>query len=139
MQQAPQHLSWSGVLSALRGSAGELVLIRDGKVTEPAGTVRNRPAAKGTELCLFAGEKASKRSDLVSQLEALSKSAGRRFATSARARVGDSNLLIDNVADEEIDGVVAVVLRTRRPKLGYNQSQQEGDTSTFRSKRIKQW
>ncbi|HKE36581.1 MAG TPA: hypothetical protein VKB39_04070 [Candidatus Baltobacteraceae bacterium] len=111
--------------------------IRDGKLTEPAGSVRNRPSAKGTELCLFPGELAAARLDLIAQLEGLAKRAGRRFTTSARVRIGDLYLLIDSVADEDIDGATVAVIRTRRPKLGYNQSQQTGDFTTLRSKRIK--
>ncbi len=133
----PQSLSWSALLTALRRSVGESVRIRDGRLTEAAGSVRNRPSAKGTELCLFPGELASTRSDLIEQLEALAKRAGRRFATSARVRIGDSHLLIESVGDEEIDGTTVTVIRTRRPKLGYNQSLQTGDSTTLRSKRIK--
>lgn len=138
-QRASQSLSWPAVLAALRSSAGEFVRIRDGKLTEAAGSVRNRPSAKGTELCLFPGEQGSRRLDLIAQMETLSTRAGRRFATSARVRVGDSFLLVDGVADEDIDGAVVTVIRTRRPKLGYNQSQQTGDSTTLRSKRIKNW
>ena len=94
-----------------------------------------RPAAKGTELCLFSGEKAVTRVDLIAQLEALRKNSGRRFVTSAKARVGDAHLLVDGVSDE---GDVTVIA-TRRPKLGYNQSEMTGDTTTFRNKRIEQW
>lgn len=125
------------MLAALRSCAGESVQIRDGKLTEPAGSVRNRASAKGTELCLFPGQVASKRLDLIAQLEALAKSAGRRFTTSARVRVGDAYLLVEGVADEDIDGATVAMIRTRRPKLGYNQSQQTGDFTTLRSKRIK--
>jgi hypothetical protein len=113
------------------------VHIRDGKLTEPAGSVRMRPSAKGTELCLFPGEVALARLGLVAQLEALAERAGRRFATSARVRIAASNLLVESVADEEIDGDTVTVVRTRRPKLGYNQSLQTGDSTTLRSKRIK--
>jgi len=115
------------------------VHLRDGKLTAPAGSVRSRPAAKGTELCLFPGEKAATRPDLIAQLEALAKRTGRQFATSARASIGESYLLIEGVADEEIDGAVVTVIRTRRPKLGYNQSVQTGDSTTLRTKRIKNW
>jgi len=136
-QRPPKSLSWSAVLAALRITVGEAVHIRDGKLTEPAGSVRNRPSATGTELCLFPAERASSRLDLIAQLEALAKRSGRRFATSARARIGDSHLLVDSVADEDIDGLTVSVIRTRRAKLGYNQSRQVGDSTTLRSKRIK--
>jgi hypothetical protein len=135
--RSSQTLTWPEVLSAVRAATGASVLIRDGKVTQPAGAVRNRPAAKGTELCLFVGEAAVSRASLIEQMEALSKSAGRRFMTSARAKVGDSSLLVERVIDETVDGVVYVLIDTRRPKLGFNQSQQIGATSTLRSKRIK--
>lgn len=138
-QRSPQSLSWSAVLAELRSSAGESVYIRDGKHTAPAGSVRNRPSAKGIELCLFPSELASTRADLIGQLETLAKRTDRRFATSARARIGDSHLLIENVADEVIDGATVTVIKTRRPKLDYNQSLQTGDSTTLRSKRIKSW
>jgi hypothetical protein len=99
--------------------------------------VRNRPAAKGTELCLFPGEGPAARLALISDLEALAKNSGRRFMTSARANVNKSFLLIEDVGDEEIDGETFAVVKTRRPVLGYNQSQQTGSSTTFRSKRIK--
>ncbi len=136
-QRTPQSLTWSALLAALRSSAGESVRIRDGKLTEPAGEVRNRPSAKGTELCLFPAQLPSTRIDLVEHLETLAKRAGRRFATSARVRVGDAYLLVESAGDEELDGVAVTVIRTRRPKLGYNQSLQAGDSTTLRSKRIK--
>jgi len=113
------------------------VRIRDGNSLEPAGSIRNRPSAKGTELCLFPGEKASPRKALIEELETLSQRSGRQFATSAKARINETALLVDSVADEEIDGKLVAVIRTRRPKLGYNQSQQIGATTTLRSKRIK--
>ena len=130
-------LSWTEVLAALRRCTGASVLVRDGRVTEPAAAVRNRAAAKGTELCLFTGDSAIARLDLVEALAGLSKSAGRRFMTSARANISDANLLVDGVADETIDGTLYAVINTRRPKLGFNQSQQVGATTTLRSKRIK--
>ena len=56
---------------------------------------------------------------------------------SARAKIGDSALLVESVADEDADGIATAVVRTRRPKLGFNQSQQTGSSTTLRSKRIK--
>ena len=112
------------------------MLIRDGKLTEPAVALRNRASAKGTELCLFSGESAITRLDLIEQLE-VAKGAGRRFVTSARARVNESNLVVESVADESVDNVLFAVVKTRRPKLGFNQSQQTGAATTLRSKRIK--
>ena len=113
------------------------MLIRDGKFTEPAAAVRNRPSAKGTELSLFPGETPVARLDLIEQLAGLAKGAGRRFMASARAMINKSNLVVEGVADENVDNVVFAVIRTRRPKLGFNPSQQTGATSTLRSKRIK--
>ena len=133
----PKTLSWPEVLAALRDGTGESVLIRDGKVTEPADAVRSRPAAKGTELCLFPGETPAARVDLVRDLEALAKNSGRRFMTSARANINKSYLLIESVGDEEIEGTLFTVIRTRRPVLGFNPSQQTGSRTTLRSKRIK--
>jgi hypothetical protein len=46
-------------------------------------------------------------------------------------------LLVESVADEDTDGIITAVVRTRRPKLGFNQSQQAGSSTTLRSKRIK--
>lgn len=136
-QRSSRSLSWPDVLAALRACAGDEVLIRDGKVTERASTVQNRPSAKGTELCLFPGEKSVKRAELIEQLEILAKGSGRRFMTSARARINGSTLIVESVADENIDGVLFAAIKTRRPTLGFNQSQQKGDTTTFRNKRIK--
>ena len=135
--RSPRDLSWPDLLAALRACTGEHVLIRDGKFTEPAAALRNRASAKGTELCLFSGESAMTRLDLIEQLAVVAKGAGRRFMTSARARVNESNLVVEGVADESIDGVLFAVVRTRRLKLGFNQSQQTGATTTLRSKRIK--
>ena len=135
--RTPKSLSWSDVLAALRASSGESVLIRDGKVTEPAGFVGNRSSAKGTELCLFSGSDSATRLALVQHLETLAKSPGRRFMTSARAKINESHLLVESVGDENLDGVLFTVVSTRRPTLGFNQSQQKGDTTTFRNKRIK--
>lgn len=136
-RNAPKNLTWSEVLAALRRSAGESVLIRDGRITEPAASLGNRNSAKGTELCLFPGERSATRDELIAQLETQEKSAGRRFMTSARAKIGSSHLLIEAVADEDLDGVLVSVVKTRRPTLGFNQSQQTGDRTTFRNKRIK--
>lgn len=113
------------------------MLIRDGNLTEPASSVRVRPAAKGTELCLFSGESAMKRMDLIEQLEIREKAAGRRFMVPARAIVNGSNFVVESLSDEEVDGVLFAVIKTRRRTLGFNQSQQKGDTTTFRNKRIK--
>jgi hypothetical protein len=136
-QRPPQSLSWPDVLAALRVCTGATVLIRDGKVTEPAASVRNRATAKGSEPCLFPGESAMARLDLITQLEMLAKSAGRRFMTTARARISGSQFIVESVADENIGGVLVAVVNTRRPKLGFNQSQQTGAATTLRSKRIK--
>lgn len=135
--RSSQGISWPDVLAALRTCTGESVLIRDGKVTQPAAAVRTRSAAKGTELCLFSGESAVRRLDLIEQLAGMAKGAGRRFMASARARINDSNLIVEGVIDETVDGKLFAVVITRRPKLGYNQSQQTGATTTLRSKRIK--
>lgn len=130
-------LTWPEVLAALRACSGESVLIRDGKVTEPAAVVRSRPAARGTELCLFPGERGATRRDLIGQLETLAEATGRRFAKSARASIAHAYLLVESVGDEaSSDGLFAVV-RTRRPVLDFNQGRQRGDTTAFRSKRIK--
>lgn len=113
------------------------MLIRDGHATQPASSIKNRPSAKGEELCLFPGEQPISRSELIGRLEALSKGARRRFMGSARAFINGSGLIVASVGDEQIDDVVFAVIKTRRPVLGFNQSQQVGATTTLRSKRIK--
>ena len=135
--RSPKSLHWPEVLATLRTADGVNVVIRDGKDTAPAGAVRTRPAAKGTELCLFSGDEPTTRLDLVARLEAFGKGSGRRFMTSAKASINDSALLIESIADETDDKTVVTVIHTRRPTLGYNQSQQSGDSTTLRSKRIK--
>jgi hypothetical protein len=113
------------------------VLIRDGKVTERAAVVRSRPAAKGTELCLFPGEPGATRLELIRQLETLGGATGRRFTKSARASIGNAYLLVESVGDEAHDDGSFAVIRTRRPVLAFNPGQQRGDTTALRSKRIK--
>ena len=113
------------------------MLVRDGRVTEPADAIRPRPAAKGTELCLFSGQKPAARTALIESLGALEKGSGRRFMAAARASVNGSFLLVEGVGDEDVDGTAFAVVRTRRPTLAYNQSQQTGSSTTFRNKRIK--
>jgi hypothetical protein len=133
----PTSLSWPGILAGLRACSGESVLIRDGKETEPASVVRSRPAAKGTELCLFPGERSATRLGLIRQLETLADATGRRFTKAARASIGNSYLLVESVGDETVDDELFAVIRTRRPVLAFNPGQQRGDTSALRSKRIK--
>ena len=136
-KRMPKSLSWSEVLAALQVCSGESVLIRDGKVTVPAGSIGNRASAKGTELCLFPGTASATRLDLAEHLATLAKSPGRRFMTSARAKIHESHLLVESVGDEKVDDVVFTVVKTRRRTLAFNQSQQTGDRTTFRNKRIK--
>lgn len=136
-RSVPNSLTWRDILDALRASTADSVLIRDGRATVPAGSVRNRPSAKGTELCLFPSDTPASRQALIEQLASLSSSAGRRFMAAARAKIGDSALLAESVGDEDVDGTLTAVVRTRRPKLGFNQSQQVGSSTTLRSKRIK--
>jgi hypothetical protein len=133
----PKSLSWRDILDALRACRADSVFIGDGRELAPAGTVRNRRSAKGTELCLFPGDAPVSREALIAQLTSLSSSSGRRFMASARAKIGDSALLVESVADEDDDGSISTVVRTRRPKLAFNQSQQTGSSTTLRSKRIK--
>jgi hypothetical protein len=130
-------LSWPEVLAALRSSTASTTIIRDGRETTPAGDVRTRPAAKGTDICLYSGGTPATRLDLIERLEKFQKGAGRRFMSSARASINDTTLLVESVADETIDGVLVTVIDTRRPTLGFNRSQQVGSTTTLRSKRIK--
>ena len=133
----PKSLTWRDILDDLRASLADSVFIRDGRELVPAGAVGNRPSAKGTDLCLFASDTPASRQALIEQLESLSSSSGRRFMASARAKIGDSALLVESVADEDVHGAMTAVVRTRRPKLGYNPSQQAGSSTTLRTKRIK--
>jgi hypothetical protein len=133
----PKSLSWPDILAALRACTSQSVLVRDGRVTEPADTIRSRPAAKGTELCLFPGQKPAARTALIAGLETLEKGSGRRFMAAARASVNGSFLLVESVGDEDVDGTPFAVVRTRRPALAYNRSEQTGSSTTFRNKRIK--
>ena len=55
----------------------------------------------------------------------------------ARANVNGLTLIVENLTDETIDSVLFAVVKTRRRTLGFNQSEQKGDTTTFRNKRIK--
>lgn len=137
MQHRPSSLHWPQLLGALRTSDARFVRLRDGKTTSPAGDVRSRPAARGTELCLFSGTEPSEREALVRRLEALAKTGGRRFATAVRANIGDAFLLVESVSDEEEGGERFSTIVTRRPTLSYQQSAQTGSTSHLRSKRIK--
>ncbi len=138
---APQNtLTWTQLLAALKASPSDLVLIRDGKTTLPADAVRTKPAAAGTEFCLFSGDADSSRATLVVQLDKLAEGPGRRFMTSAKASVQGASLLVERVADEDIDGKSYAVVVTRRAKLGYNQSQSSAAPPELgrSSKRIKQ-
>ena len=133
----PKSLSWPTVLAALRDCTGERVRLRDGRDTEPADAVRTRPAAAGTEFCLFGGETATTRSALIERLETLAKSPDRRFMGAARTCVNGAYLLIDAVLDETEDDVVWTTINTRRPKLGFNASQAKAPHIVGRTKRIK--
>ena len=55
----------------------------------------------------------------------------------ARAMVNGSTLIVESLTDETVDNVLFAVITTRRRTLGFNPSQQQGDTTTFRNKRIK--
>ena len=137
---APQNtLTWPLLLAALKASPSDLVLIRDGKTTFPADAVRTKPAAAGTEFCLFAGEAESSRATLVAQLERLAAGPGRRFKSSAKASLQGASLLVERVIDEDIEGKTYAVVVTRRAKLGYNQSQSSAAPPELgrSSKRIK--
>ena len=139
MKSTSTSLNWPGVLAALRSCTAQSVLIRDGKSSAPAELVRSRPAASGTELSLFSGESGATRVALVEQLEALAKSAGRRFMKPARANIDDANLLVASVADETVDGTLVTIVETHRVVVGHSPGLQRGDSTTFRNKRIKQW
>lgn len=133
----PQSLTWSLVLEQLRECTGARVRLQDGRATQPADTVRIRPAAAGTEFCLFDGETAATRLALIDRLETLAKSPDRRFMDAAHASINGANLLIDAIFDESDEGVVWTTISTRRPKLGFGASQGKAPHTTGRTKRIK--
>jgi len=133
----PKSLSWPNVLAALRECDGELVRLRDGRETQASDTIRTRPAAAGTEFCIFGGESPATRDALIERLETLAKSPDRRFMGAARACVNGAYLLIDAVLDETEDDVVWTTINTRRPKLGFNASQAKAPHIVGRTKRIK--
>ena len=132
-------LTWPQLLSALQASGCDRVLIRDGRTTHPADTVRTKSAAAGMEFCLFSGAEACSREALVAQLKKLAGGPGRRFKSSAKACVDGATLLVERIVDETVDGKLYVVVVTRRARLGYNQSQSSAAPPELgrSSKRIK--
>lgn len=130
-------MRWGDLLRELKICAGDVVFVSDGKSTEPAAAVRTRPSARGVELCLFPGETAVARIDLVAALEKLSQAPGRRFASSARGTVGGAALPIERASDETADGATNVVVILGRPAANFNHRFQTGDSTTLRTKRIK--
>jgi hypothetical protein len=132
-------LTWPQLLAALRTCTSDDVVIREGRATAPAHRVQSRPAASGSELCLFSApaEPAVKRDALIAELETLAKGHGRRFGKPARVEIANSYWLVAGVRDEDVDGVPRSVIAARRPSLAYNPSEQTGDRTTLRSKRIK--
>lgn len=56
---------------------------------------------------------------------------------SSRACVNGAYLLVEDVFDEDDDGVVWTTISTRRPKLGFGASQGKAPHTTGRTKRIK--
>ncbi len=130
-------MRWGDLLRELQACAGNTVFVSDGKSTEPAAAVRARPSARGAELCLFSGETAVSRIDLIAALEKLSKAPGRRFASSARGTIGAAALPIERASDETTDGATNVVVVLGRPAANFNHRLQTGDSTTLRSKRIK--
>ena len=138
MYQSPsKSLHWPALLSALRSCSGERVHLRFGSTTEPAGSVRIRPAARGTEYCLFTDVEPTTRAALIEQLEALAGRAERRFMSAARVQVGDAFYLVEHIADETTDGLVNTVIIARRTKGGFEPMRGKAPQTTGRSKRIK--
>jgi hypothetical protein len=128
---------WRDLLRELQTCAGDAVFVSDGKSTEPAAAIRTRPSARGVDLCLFSGETAISRIDLVAALEKLSQAPGRRFASSARGTIGGAALPVERVSDESADGVTNVLVILGRPAANFNHRFQTGDSTTLRTKRIK--
>lgn len=61
----------------------------------------------------------------------------RFIVLAAIARWAASLIAEAEVTDETVDSVLFAVIKTRRRTLRFNRSQQKGDTTTFRNKRIK--
>ncbi|MHB8178471.1 MAG: hypothetical protein ACYDA5_04810 [Vulcanimicrobiaceae bacterium] len=135
-QQPSESLHWPELLAALRSCAGNLVHLRVGNTTDPAGSVRIRSAARGTEYCLFEGTEPTTRVALIEQLETFAKSPDRRFMAAARVHVGGAYYLVEHLVDEESNGVVNTTILARRSKGGF-EPMRGSAPPTGRSKRIK--
>lgn len=57
--------------------------------------------------------------------------------SAARGTVGTASLPIDSAADETIDGTLVTVIALRRPSASFNHRLQTGESTTLRTKRIK--
>lgn len=135
--QNSKSLHWPTLLASLRTFSGEFVHLRSGDETEPAGGVRIRPAARGTEYCLFEAAEATTRLALIEQLDALAKRAERRFMSAARVHVAGAFHLVAYVIDEEIDGVKSTLVIARGSQGGFEPMRGKAPQTTGRSKRIK--
>ncbi|MHB8147774.1 MAG: hypothetical protein ACYDGM_11025 [Vulcanimicrobiaceae bacterium] len=138
MQNQPsKSFHWPDILVALRACTGDLVRMRSGTAAEPAGEVRSRAAARGTELCLFEGSQPFKRAALIEQLEALAGRPGRHFMAAARIHVDGGYHLVERVADEDVDGMMYATIVARRSTTGFEPGRGKAPHTTGRSKRIK--
>lgn len=138
MQKQPaKSLHWPDILAALRACTGDLVRLRSGTVTESVDGVRTRAAARGTELCLFEGTEPRTRTELIEQLDALSRRPGRQFMAAARVHVDGGYHLVERVSDEDAEGSNVVTILARRTALGFEPGRGKAPHTTGRSKRIK--
>ncbi|NNM98235.1 MAG: hypothetical protein HKL91_00350 [Candidatus Eremiobacteraeota bacterium] len=136
-RSAPKSLHWPGVLAALRTCEGECVFLRTGTTSEPAGEIRTRPAARGTEFCLFEGEAPVARVALIERLEHLAASPDRRFAAAARIHVDGSFELVERVMNDSIAGAACAVIIARNSGGRFEPLRGKAPHTTGRSKRIK--
>ncbi len=134
---APKSLHWPALLTALRACSGENVFLRTGTTSEPAGEIRTRAAARGTEFCLFEGTAPVSRSALIERLEHLSAHPDRRFAAAARIHVDGSFELVERAIDDTIAGALHVVIVARNAGGRFEPLRGKAPHTTGRSKRIK--
>ncbi len=136
-RSAPKNLHWPGLLAALRLCEGVKVFLRIGTTSEPAGEIRTRAAARGTEFCLFEGEEPVSRAALIERLEHLAAHPDRRFAAAARIHVNGSFELVERAIDDSIAGALCTVVVARSAGGRFEPLRGKAPHTTGRSKRIK--
>ena len=136
-RSAPKNLHWPGLLAALRLCEGAKVFLRIGTTSEPAGEIRTRAAARGTEFCLFEGDEPVSRAALIERLEHLAAHPDRRFAAAARIHVNGSFELVERAIDDSIAGALCTVVVARSAGGRFEPLRGKAPHTTGRSKRIK--